>query len=257
MVPAPPLTAVVTLVLTVAAAMLLNAGLSRPAAAQALAADLSNHLIAITTGFTGTELLVFGTVDGPGDVAIVVQGPEGEVVVRRKERVAGIWMNTDSMVFDRVPAYYAVATTADLEGSVQPTVLQRHEIGLDHVRLVPRGAAPAAQVAEFRAALIRNKQKIGLYSTRPQEVPFLGQRLFRTTFYFPSNVPTGIYTASVYLIRDGDVVSAQTMPLSVSKIGFSATMFDFAQRQSILYALVGILLAVLLGWLAGVVFRKS
>jgi len=225
--------------------------------AQSLVADLSSHLIAITTGFTGTDVVLFGAVDGPGEVAVVVQGPEGGTTVRRKARVAGIWMNTEEMEFDRVPAYYAVATSAPLDDLVPPTVLQRHEIGLDHIRLIPRTEAPAEAVAEFRAALIRNKQRADLYTTETQVVAFLGQRLFRTTIYFPANVPTGIYTASIFLIRDGDVVSAQTTPLSVSKIGFSASVTDFAQRQSVFYAIVGILLAVSAGWLAGVVFRKS
>jgi len=229
----------------------------RPAWAQALQADLSSHLIAITTGFTGADVVVFGGIDGPGEVAVVVQGPEGPVTVRRKARVAGIWVNTESMVFERVPAFYAVATSSGLAEMAPPTVLQRHEIGLDHVRLVPRGEATAEEVADFRAALIRNKQRARLYSTAMNEVAFLGQRLFRTTITFPANVPTGIYTASVFLIRDGEVVSAQTTPLSVSKIGFSANVFEFAQRQSLVYALAGIALAVAAGWLAGTIFRKS
>lgn len=229
----------------------------RPAWAQSLVADLSNHLIAITTGFTGTDVVLFGAVDGDGDVAVVVQGPEAEVKVRRKERVAGIWVNTEDVAFDRVPAYYYVAVTSPLDSVVPSTVLQRHEIGLDYVRLVPgKSKLTPEQLADFRAALIRNKQRAGLYPTEVGEVSFLGQRLFRTRIFFPANVPTGTYTASVFLVRDGDVVSAQTTPLLVSKIGFSANVYEFAHRQSIFYAVLGIMLAVTSGWLAGIVFRK-
>ncbi len=244
------------------------AAFSREGWAQSLVADLSSHLIAITTGFTGTEVVLFGAVDGleppaggggggPGAVAVVVQGPESETTVRRKERVAGIWINTESMTFARVPTFYTVATSMPLDGVVPPSVLQRHEIGLDHLRLVPEGEDTAERVAEFRAALIRNKQRADLYGTETGQVAFLGQRLFRTTIYFPANVPTGLYTVSVFLIRDGDVVSAQTTPLSVSKIGFSASLSDFARRQSFLYAVVGLMLAVASGWIAGIVFRKG
>ena len=230
----------------------------RPAWGQALVADLSSHLIAITTGFTGTDVVLFGAVDGDGDVAVVVQGPEGEVTVRRKDRVAGIWLNVEDVIFARVPAFYDVAVTAPLDGVVPPAVLQRHEIGLDYVRLLPDKAKLSPEkLTEFRAALIRNKQRAGLYTNEVGEVSFLGQRLFRTRIHFPANVPTGTYTASVFLIRDGDVVSAQTTPLLVSKIGFSANVYEFAQRQSVFYAVLGIMLAVTAGWLAGIVFRKS
>ena len=39
---------------------------ARFAIAASLVADLSSHLIAITTGFTGTEVLLFGAKEGPG-----------------------------------------------------------------------------------------------------------------------------------------------------------------------------------------------
>jgi hypothetical protein len=61
-----------------------------PARAQPLVFDLSSHLIAITTGFSGTELLLFGATEGEGDVIVTLRGPETTAVVRKKSRVAGI-----------------------------------------------------------------------------------------------------------------------------------------------------------------------
>ncbi|TWB20601.1 uncharacterized protein (TIGR02186 family) [Nitrospirillum bahiense] len=228
-----------------------------PARAQTLVADLSSHLIAITTGFTGTDVVLFGAIDQPGDVAVVIEGPETSQTVRRKDRMAGIWINNETLKFSHVPGFYGVASNKPLDALLPPAVAQRHEIGLDHVRMLPRADADAATVAEFRAALIRNKQREGLYGTEVGEVVFLGQRLFRTSISFPANVPIGLYTVSVYLIRNQDVVGAQTTPLAVSKIGFSADIFDFAQHNGLVYGLVGVLLAVGAGWLAGSVFRKG
>lgn len=240
--------------------LLLAAGgqLPRSAWAQSLVADLSNHLIAINTGFVGTEVVLFGATDGPGDVAVVVQGPPSEVMVRRKSRIAGIWINASSMEFQQAPSFYSVATNRPLDQIVGDAVLARHEIGLSHLRLVPAASSRAApdRVREFREALIRNKQELGLYGTTHGQVAFLGERLFRTNVYFPANVPTGAYTVSVFLIRDGDVVSAQTTPLTVSKVGFSAEIFEFAVRQSTLYGISAIIFAVAAGWLAGAIFRK-
>jgi uncharacterized protein (TIGR02186 family) len=231
---------------------------SRTAWAQSLVADLSNHLIAINTGFIGTEVVLFGATDGPGDVAVVVQGPPTEVMVRRKARVAGIWINAASMEFQQVPSFYSVATNRPLEQIIGDAVLARHEIGLGHLRLAPLspGRASPDRIREFREALIRNKQEEGLYGKSLGQVAFLGERLFRTNVYFPANVPTGAYTVSVFLIRDGDVVSAQTTPLAVSKVGFSAEIFEFAMRQSTFYGISAIIFAVAAGWLAGAIFRK-
>ena len=231
---------------------------SRTAWAQSLVADLSNHLIAINTGFVGTEVVLFGATDGPGDVAVVVQGPPTEVMVRRKARVAGIWINTSSMEFQQVPSFYSVATNRPREQIIGDAVLARHEIGLGHLHLAPLspGRASPDRIREFREELIRNKQEEGLYGKSLGQVAFLGERLFRTNVYFPANVPTGAYTVSVFLIRDGDVVSAQTTPLAVSKVGFSAEIFEFAMRQSTFYGISAIIFAVAAGWLAGAIFRK-
>jgi uncharacterized protein (TIGR02186 family) len=226
--------------------------------AQALVADLSSHLIAISTGFVGTEVVLFGATDGPGEVAVVVLGPKSQVTVRRKERVAGIWMNRHRVTFDQVPSYYAVATSRSLESLAPPAVLARHEIGIGHLPLVPAAADGVDEVlaAPFRAALIREKQREGLYGVGDGQVVFLGQRLFRTTISFPAEVATGAYSVGVFLIRDGDVVSAQTTPLIVNKIGISAGISEVAQRQPLLYGLAAVAAAAAIGWLAGALMGR-
>ena len=72
-----------------------------PASAAPPVVDLDDHLVAITTGFSGTEVLLFGTVDEPGDVVVVVRGPTRPIRMFRKSRIAGIWVNTASMTFER------------------------------------------------------------------------------------------------------------------------------------------------------------
>lgn len=226
------------------------------ARAQQLVADLSSHLVAITTGFTGTEVVLFGSTDGPGDVAVVVTGPRTTATVRRKARIAGIWVNRDKVVFEQVPSFYVVATNRPLEQFVRAPVLERHQIGLPHLRLDPRYQTIAGELPDYRAALVRTKQRAGLYGITLGQVTFLGARLFRTNIYFPANVPTGLYTVEVFLIRDGDVVTAQTTPLVVSKVGFSAEVFEFARSQPFSYGVAAVLGAVAAGWLAGAVFRR-
>lgn len=227
-----------------------------PARAQ-LVADLSEHLIAITTGFIGTDVLLFGAIDGPGDVVVVVRGPQRTEIVRRKARIAGIWVNERDMVFTGVPSFYAAVSAKPLDEVLSPVARVRHEIGFDYLNITPARAAVPEDVSEFRRALIRNKQREDLYLEEAGKVTFLGSRLFRTRIYFPSNVPTGTYTAEVFLVRDGSVVSAQSTPLVISKIGFGAELFDFAHRRPALYGILAVLIALAAGWLAGVAFRRT
>ena len=236
---------------------LLLVGARSPVQAETLVADLSQRLIAITTGFAGTDVLLFGATDGEGDVIVVVRGPERSVTMHRKSRVLGIWANTAQMTFERAPSFYAVASSIPLE-EIAPALRARHELGTDFLRLeLPPAKASPNIAQEWRAGLIRNFQRAGLYAGEVGEVTFLGNSLFRVEIALPANVPTGAYHALTYLLRDGEVISAQTMPLFVSKVGTEAFIYDFAVRHSAYYGLIAIAIALMAGWLAHLAFRKA
>ena len=227
--------------------------------AQTLVADLSHHLIAITTAFIGTQVVAFGVTEGGGDIVITVQGPRQDLVVRRKSRVAGIWINRERLAFRRVPAYYAVASTGPLEQIARPDVLAQLEIGTEYLDLEPIDATgfEISEIASFKDALVRRKQEQGLYSRKPAPIAFIGEELFRTTLVFPANVPPGIYQVQVFELQDGFAADAQRSTLVVSKVGFEADIYDFAQQRAPLYGLAAIALAIVSGWLAGVIFRRA
>jgi uncharacterized protein (TIGR02186 family) len=224
---------------------------------QPLVADLSSHLIAITTGFAGTELLLFGAIEGEGDVVVVVRGPPTDAVVRRKGRVLGIWINRETVIFAGAPSFYRVASSRPLEEVAPPALRQSEQIGLDAIKLDVLRSLRPDRLPDFRDGLVRNKIRAELWSPERGAVTFLGPRLFRTTISFPANVPTGLYDVKVLLIRDGRVISGQTTPMQVSKIGVGADIYDFAHRQAALYGLFAVLIAVAAGWGASVAFRRG
>jgi uncharacterized protein (TIGR02186 family) len=230
----------------------------RPAAAQPLTADLSDHLIKVTAGFTGAKLLLFGALDGGhnNDVVVVISGPKNDQIVRRKDRVGVIWINREHVEFAGVPSYYYVASNRPLDKIVDDRFLRLREIGFAGLRLDP-ATGSAGEMPAFRAALIRNLERQSLYYQGEGDIKVLGNRLFRTDVSFPSNVPTGKYEVTTYVFRQGNVVSAQTTPLFVSKIGVGAQVYDFASNYSALYGATAIAIALFAGWLAGAVFRKT
>jgi uncharacterized protein (TIGR02186 family) len=227
--------------------------------AQSLVADLSHHLIAITTAFVGTQVVAFGVAEGGGEIVVTVQGPREDVIVRRKSRVAGIWVNRERLAFRRVPAYYAVASTGPLEQIARPDVLAQLDIGTEYLELEPIDASglELSEIASFRDALVRRKQEQGLYSRKPAPINFVGEELFRTTLVFPANVPPGIYQVQVFELQDGFAADAQRSTLVVSKVGLEADIYDFAQQKASLYGLTAIALAIVSGWLASVIFRRG
>ena len=147
------------------ACLLLASVPAQHAAADDLIADLSKHQVAITAGFTGTSVLVFGTVEPGSEVAVVIRGPSTAVTMRRKSRIAGVWVNSAAKTFSQVPSFYSVTTSTSLERLAPPAVLDRNGIGLNAVDLPEIMALqPRAEVKRWRAALIRAKRRKQLYS---------------------------------------------------------------------------------------------
>jgi uncharacterized protein (TIGR02186 family) len=228
-----------------------------PANAAAVLADLSSHIIAIGGGFTGDSVVLFGSTDGPGDIIAVVRGPERDVTVWQKGKIAGIWVNTHSVTFDNVPVFYSVVASRPLDQLIQPSVAALYKIGAAYLKYDTESPEPPERTRLFTDALIDEQRKAGLFVTDTGKVAFLGERLFRATLNFPQNVPTGTYLVQIFLIRDGDVVSGQTTPLVVSKVGVDAAVSEFAIRESAAYGIIAIAVAVAAGWLASLAFRRA
>lgn len=220
-----------------------------------MVADISERRIGIDSGFKGTELLLFGALSDPGDVIIVVKGPPQELTVRRKQRVAGIWVNTEASSFRDAPGFYVVASNRPLDQIASERVLRRHEIGISNIRITPD--AETEQAAAFGAAARRLRSEAGLYREEPDAVSIRDGRLYRTTIAFPANVPVGQYVTQVFLFQDGRVVAAETSPILIDKSGIERAIFTFAHQLPLLYGVFAVLVAGFAGWGAAQIFRKG
>ncbi len=236
----------------------LQIGLATSLAAAPVVTDLSEHVVGITANFAGSDILLFGATQGESDVVVVVRGPRVSQTVRRKERRAGIWVNGESVKFERIPAFYAVAATRPAKEMLSAEAMESYGIGTEHLILPVAGEQLSeGETAEFTAALIRNMRNRGLYSDIATPVKILGNSLFRVGLHFPTNVPVGTFDVRVLLVRDGEVVSTGTTHLEVGKTGVEAGIYDLAHRYPPAYGVISILIAVGAGWLASVAFRKA
>ena len=237
----------------------LSAGSAFQVFAQSLVVDMSESSISITANFTGKDILLFGAVDVPSDIVVIVQGPREKMVVRRKGRVSGIWMNRRSVTFPSVPAYYAVASNRPLDEIASQTVRAQYRMGSTFLDLaVDAGTRHLAgeQLLEFREAILRNKRREKLYLDADNSVQFR-ERLFRTSIVFPTSAPQGDYTVTTYLLRNGLVIDEQLTPLQIRKAGFERKVFDLANQRPALYGIIAVLIALASGWLAAAAFRRS
>ena len=245
-----------------------NVNVAEPSLPERIEIGLSTETIAITSDFSGVDLTIFGAIDnidplvqrqGRYDVFVVLEGPSVDLVTRRKARVLGIWMNVDSQSYTGVPESFLISSTRQPQDATDLETLARLSLGVGQVRLRPDETAANSEedVREFTAALRRLKEEGGLYQEFPSGVRFISQSLFRAQLRLPANVPLGRHVARAYLFRQGLLVAQTQATLDIRKAGIEYQLYRLAQDRSLIYGLASVLLALLVGWLGRVMFRRD
>jgi len=231
-----------------------------PVLADDLDVDLSKPDVRLDVSFEGSDLLLFGAKDLAGDIIVVVRGPNHDSSVRLKERVAGIWVATDEVIFADAPSFYALATSRPVNDLLPEAVLKAERIGTGRLGLDVKytsGAVTHGAVPNFTAGLFRNMVKRNLYTGTPGTIKLVGKQLFRTDLWFPANVSVGSYAVDTYMITQGKIETKKTTHIQVHKVGIEAQVFNFAHEHALIYGLLAIVIAVVSGWSANAVFRKK
>lgn len=237
------------------------------AANERLDIGISTNEIAITSDFAGADLIVFGALDnadplflqlGQYDIIVALEGPAKETIVRRKDRVFGIWINRYAMRFEPAPASYSLSSTLPVNRIAKQIELSGRTIGINHIHLTPSGnVGDGSRVPEFKDALLRLRVESGIYQSEPVGVEFVSSSLFRATLRLPANIPVGEHKLRAFLFKSNEFVMERDLRLRVVKTGLEQFIFELAHQQAFLYGLLAVALAMLTGWLGNVVFRRD
>lgn len=236
---------------------------------ESVEADISVRSVAVGLGFVGSEVMVFGSVrnsrqtsaeSGYYDVVIALEGAAVPIAMHRKSYIAGLWLNTQSLVFDRVPSFYALASTRGIEEVADPRVLGDNAIGFQYLRMRPRDGEVRtysdAELRDWRDAAVRLKQKESLFAKSEYGVSFIGRGLFRTSINLPPNIPAGSLTAHVYLFHEGNILSHYASRVNIERVGLVQVLHSASFTLPMLFALMLLGTTVAIGLLAYAVFRR-
>jgi uncharacterized protein (TIGR02186 family) len=234
------------------------------AAKPVLVPDVSSRNIEIRYTFAGAQLLLFGAILYPSgripedtpEIVVVVKGPSEPIIVREKQRIAGIWMNAESARFRSAPSFYAVASSRPIEQLVDERTAAIYELGVKNLQLSPGSGSLPERAQRFEAGLLDLRQRQGLYSESPGGVQITGGVLYRAVINIPSQVPVGTYTAETFLVEDGRVLAVATRNIHIGKIGFERFVALAADRYSAFYGLAAVILSLAMGWSAVAIFRR-
>lgn len=238
--------------------------LSIGATSPTLVPDVSQRQVDIRYSFKGAELLLFGAIVYPGgrppkepaDIVVVLKGPERQIRIREKQKIAGIWVNADSMQFQSTPSFYAIASSRPIKDITDERTAAIYELSIDNIQLSPVAFSDAAEIARFEEGLIDLQERQGLFIQHAGTVEITDSVLYRARLPLSSRAIVGDYTAETFLIQDGRVVAAAIRDIQVRKSGFERFIASAAEDWSLPYGLAATLISVLMGLLAGWVGRR-
>jgi len=229
-----------------------------------LVPEVNQNRVEVRQGFTGADLLLYGAVidpegargDATYDIVVVLKGPTEPIRLREKERIAGMWMNSQSTDFRSAPSFFAVASSRPVEEIVDERTAAIYELGTDFIQLSPSGVIEPEEQARFASGLVEMRERLGLYKEDPDGVRIKEEVLYQARIALPSNVAIGNYTAETFAIANGRVLASATADIEVVKVGLEGQVVYAAQRYSLLYGLGAIVLSLSMGWLAGRLFAR-
>ncbi len=221
---------------------------------------LSSKNISINTTFTGSKILIFGSIKRnntekiiPSQIIIEVLGPKTNITIRKKKKIFGIWVNSNPTRIYDSPSFYSLLSTDKLEKILNQAELKNTLIGKKQFFDEENKGQSYIDAVN---AKIRIKINNGSYLFDNDPVVLKDETLFSAQVSLPANLMEGDYQAIIYLVQNEKVISSFSDVIKVRKIGIEKWLYKMAHEQSFLYGLFSIFLALFFGWIAQTLFRK-
>jgi|TARA_B110000977_G_C10993409_1_gene460834 uncharacterized protein (TIGR02186 family) len=234
--------------------------------ANALVIGSDLNEVTIGANFSGQDVLVFGAFysdpsmprDAKGDVIIEVKGPSQVLQVRKKRSFFGFWLNSSEVTFKEVPGFYYLTST----GEINDDILANNNITLltkQAIQKIEWGKTRLPKERhDFLSALKRNKNNLGLFeiNDKDNQVNIIDGNLFKTNIPIPNTVPIGDYKVSVYLLINSELKEDYSYEFKVKRVGIESVIYNLATIYPLIYGLMTVALACLLGWVSAEMFRR-
>jgi len=220
--------------------------------------DLSENNIKIETDFNGKEIIIFGILNDDQETLITIKGPEKNAVIQKKERILGFWFNTKQITYNKIPSIFFIASSANITDILPTSTIIKEELSFDYLlenKLSQRNFISNASLDSWKNNFVRIKRDKNLF--KEYKVEKIENKLFQTRVFFPSKSIPGKYIVNVYQIKNNIILNKKEKIITLAKSGVGSQIYDFAHNNAVAYGLFVIIFAVLSGFLAATLFRRS
>ena len=210
--------------------------------------DVSQKKISVSSNLDDTHFTIYGFSDSPKNLVLKITGPNQKVVLQKKKKVFGMWTwnKTGEFSYPSLFHYYTNIKDNDIDFNVKKDLV-------DNIKLIGKDDD------NLKKDLIRKKKSIDLFFIKNNSFKIINEKIpnfFKIPVKLPLNSPTGEYLVSLSIMGKGNNFETSKLKINVSKPGISSFIFKFAHKYSFIYGIFSAIIAIGLGFLAGVFFRK-
>ena len=220
--------------------------------------DISENNIKIETNFIGKEVIIFGILNDDQETIMTIKGPEKNAVIQKKERILGFWFNTKQITYNQIPSIFFIASSNEIEDILPTSTIIKEELSFDYLlenKISQRNFISDISLDTWKSNFVRIKKNKNLF--KEYEIENIDNKLFQTRIFFPAKSIPGEYKVNVYQIKDNLILNNKEKVITLKKSGIGDQIYNFAHKNAAAYGLFAIIFAVLSGFLAATLFRRS
>ena len=220
--------------------------------------DISENNIKIETNFIGKEVIIFGILNDDQETIMTIKGPEKNALIQKKERILGFWFNTKKITYNQIPSIFFIASSNEIEDILPTSTIIKEELSFDYLlenKTSQRNFISDISLDTWMSNFVRIKKNKNLF--KKYEIENIDNKLFQTRIFFPAKSIPGEYKVNVYQIKDNLILNNKEKVITLKKSGIGNQIYNFAHKNAAAYGLFAIIFAVLSGFLAATLFRRS
>ena len=220
--------------------------------------DISENNIKIETNFIGKEVIIFGILNDDQETIMTIKGPEKNALIQKKERILGFWFNTKKITYNQIPSIFFIASSNEIEDILPTSTIIKEELSFDYLlenKISQRNFISDISLDTWKSNFVRLKKNKNLF--KEYEIENIDNKLFQTRIFFPAKSIPGEYKVNVYQIKDNIILNNKEKVITLKKSGIGNQIYNFAHKNAAAYGLFAIIFAVLSGFLAATLFRRS
>lgn len=218
--------------------------------------------VLIGASYDGINISVTGEIPTDAEALIRVTGSPEDSRLKEKGQILGVlWMNLESVEFHKVPSVFLIYPSEGVNRFLHAERQKWQDLGIG-LEAIGRQAVIVSDSRDKDALFeefIKLKQKSGLYGTVEDRVHYReekeGMKSFSCSLMLPPSLPQGVYKVEVYAVKDGVIAEYGAEEIEAVEVGIPALIASIAFNHGTLYGILAVLVAVIAGFLTGVIFK--